>query len=522
MKFRYLFSTVLAASLFFTGCSQNDPETLTEIQVSNSYLTVPESGGTATFTITSTVDWEFRTEKTDAKGKVTKIWPEWLTADKMNGKAGSSTVTLTAQATEFGREAELIIAIDDHTSQFLMVRQGSLEASEATCEDVIDGPDGKTYIVEGVCTSISSTTYGNWYLEDETGEVYIYGTLDAEGKAQNFASLNIEVGDVVKVQGPKTTYGTTVELVDVTVLSIKKALLTVIDTENVIGNDGGEINVRVAYKGKGVFLEASEYDWIEYAGVKYVAGVPTKTEPNPADTAVIKFNIVPFEGNGTREGELKFTSYSGSSNTVGSCKILQGIIDINAAGVNAKADGSTRYRVTGYIHSIVGNENYGNMYLVDYSDTVYVYGTLDAEGKSGNFPSLGIKAGDIVTVVGPKSSYKGDPQMVNVSVEKHFPVEDVTVAAFLEKSNSNDVYYRLTGTAADVKDNDKNGYFNIVDETGTVYVYGLLKGFGGPKQQFPDLGIKNGDKVVLVGCRGSYGATQEVVNAFYVSHESAK
>ena len=65
---------------------------------------------------------------------------------------------------------------------------------------------------------ITSTTYGNWYLEDETGEIYIYGTLDAKGGEKNFLSWGLEVGDEITVQGPKTTYYTTVELVNVTVI----------------------------------------------------------------------------------------------------------------------------------------------------------------------------------------------------------------------------------------------------------------------------------------------------------------
>ena len=62
--------------------------------------------------------------------------------------------------------------------------------------------------------------YGNWYLTDETGTIYIYGTLDAKGNEKNFLSLGIEVGDIVTVEGPKTLYGTTDELVNVTVVSL--------------------------------------------------------------------------------------------------------------------------------------------------------------------------------------------------------------------------------------------------------------------------------------------------------------
>ncbi len=93
---------------------------------------------------------------------------------------------------------------------------------EATCAEIIAGADGTTYRVTGKCTEIVNTLYGNWYLEDATGKVYIYGTLDAEGNTKNFESLGIEVGDVVTVEGPRKTYKETIELVDVKVINITK------------------------------------------------------------------------------------------------------------------------------------------------------------------------------------------------------------------------------------------------------------------------------------------------------------
>ena len=91
-----------------------------------------------------------------------------------------------------------------------------------TCQDVINGQDGTIFRVKGKCTNILNTTYGNWDLEDETGTIRIYGTLDAEGKTKNFLSLGIEVGDIVTVQGPRKDFNGTIELVDVTVISIEK------------------------------------------------------------------------------------------------------------------------------------------------------------------------------------------------------------------------------------------------------------------------------------------------------------
>ena len=93
---------------------------------------------------------------------------------------------------------------------------------KATCAEIIAGTDGTVYEVKGTCTEIKNTTYGNWMLKDETGEVYIYGTLDASGATKNFTSLGIEVGDVVTVQGPRKYYNGTIELVNVTVVKIEK------------------------------------------------------------------------------------------------------------------------------------------------------------------------------------------------------------------------------------------------------------------------------------------------------------
>ena len=102
-----------------------------------------------------------------------------------------------------------------------IVEMSSSQVIEATCKQVIDGPDGAIYRVTGVCKEILNTTYGNWYLEDETGTIYIYGTVDSNGQYPRYTSwesFGINVGDTITVQGPKKTYANTPELVDVQVL----------------------------------------------------------------------------------------------------------------------------------------------------------------------------------------------------------------------------------------------------------------------------------------------------------------
>ena len=105
---------------------------------------------------------------------------------------------------------------------YLYSLNGKTSMKHETIAQVIAGEDGNTYKVRGEVTSITNTTYGNYYLKDETGELLIYGTLDANGQTKNFASLGIEVGDIVIVEGPKKTYNGTPELINVTVLKIEK------------------------------------------------------------------------------------------------------------------------------------------------------------------------------------------------------------------------------------------------------------------------------------------------------------
>ena len=76
--------------------------------------------------------------------------------------------------------------------------------------------------------------------------------------------------------------------------------------------------------------------------------------------------------------------------------------------------------LTGVVANIVSTE-YGNFDLCDESDTVYVYGLLTAAGESKKFASLGVVAGDTLTLKAIYNEYNGNPQVKNgifVSVKK--------------------------------------------------------------------------------------------------------
>lgn len=100
-------------------------------------------------------------------------------------------------------------------------------------------------------------------------------------------------------------------------------------------------------------------------------------------------------------------------------------------------------------------------------------------------------------------------------------IEKLTVAEFLAKEVDENTYYELTGTVSNIS-SDYHGNFDLVDETGSVYVYGIssVKG-AGDKNVLANLGIKAGDAITICGTRGEYGSTVEVMNAYYISHIAA-
>jgi RPA family protein len=314
------------------------------------------------------------------------------------------------------------------------------------------------------------------------------------------------------VHGPRTTYGSTIELVDVTVDKITPSLIKAAVDEVEVPQEGGQFEVAVLYKGDGLEIDY-DADWLSVKSM--VKGADDSTR--------VAFAAQPNEG-GDREAVISMTSATSSASSTIQVTVAQvgAIIDATVAEFIAAAEDATQYRISGIISRDTGSD-YGNIYIKDATGEIYIYGVLDAEGKTKQWNNMGINEGDIITVITPRRSYKGTPQGVNATVDAHIPVVEATVAAFLAAAEDN-TYYRLVGTAGDLSGAGKYGNFNISDETGEVYIYGLLSGWGGAKGQFETLvaetGLKTGDLLTIVGKRTSYKGTPQVGSGFYVDHEA--
>ena len=504
MKLKYFISFFALVALL-ASCSDDDAMTLLdEIQVSSSYVSINEAGGSNTITLNAKEAWSFDTQEI----------PSWLTISPTSGGAGETQVTFSAPATPDGRTAVLHIACADK-SQTINVIQGLSVVSEATCAEVIAGPESKTYRVTGTVRSIVNTTYGNWYLVDETGEVYIYGTLDAKGQTKNFLSLGLEVGDIVTVEGPKTLYNGTVELVDVTVVNIQKSLVKVegYDPEDAtIPVEGGNVAVNLTCKtNNGISVEIPE-DAKDWLGIVSISG---GAEP------VVTFHAGANAG-GDRSATVVFKTTDKGKEYTAQATIYQkgAIVAASVAEFLAAEVGDTQYRITGVITS-VKNTTYGNVYVRDWSGETYVYGI----GAKGFFETTGLKAGDVVTLVGKRGEYNGTPQMTGAVLEASTVVTPIDIDAFLDMPDDPNTYYMLTGEIVEIA-NPVYGNLYLEDETNQVYVYGCYPGWGATgdnrKNWLETAGITVGDKLSVIGVKSTYNGTPQLSNGIYFSHEKAQ
>ncbi len=496
MKLRYIFSALAAAALAFVGC-QEEERFLDELQVSQSIIALPIEGGQVVVDVTAVDNWE-----------ITDI-PEWVTVSPATGSAGTTQVVFSAAEGKETREAILYINIRE-VQQVLNVMQMAekVDLPFTDCQTVLkENIVGKNYKVKGTITDLTNyDKYGCFYVNDGTATVYVYGSM-------NPTQFSPEVGDIISFEGPWTSYG---NFDDVTILSLEKSLIKL---EKVLPStplplDGGVATALLTIKEGDLTIEIPEADqaWL-------TAGEPTSI----GGMTSVELTAAANEG-GARTSTVTFKVNVGGKDYIAMADIEQlgAIAEVSVADFLAAEVGTSLYKLTGKVANLQAGD-YGNFDLVDATGSVYVYG-LTATQVSKNdksFPTLGIKEGDIVTLIGTRADYKGTAQVGGpayyVSHEGH---KTATVAEFLAAATG-DTWYQLTGTITNLQTGDY-GNFDLVDETGSVYVYGItVAPVAKNDKSFPKLGLKEGDKVTLIGKRADYKGTPQVGGpAYYISHEA--
>ena len=348
--------------------------------------------------------------------------------------------------------------------------------------------------------------------------------------------------------------------------------------------DNGTTKEDAYVTGKITKIKTAEADISKYKNIDYIISDGTNeltvfrgknidnadfTEPgqiNVGDEVVVFGKLTKYVKDGNVTPEVAQGNYivkltkGGSTPSGGDAKgtgTASDPFNIAAAIAKCKEVGETASTEKYYIKGVVVtggtvSGGYGNVTfkMGDSKDATELFTAYQVAGSDGEKLADGyeVKAGSTVIVYGPIVNYKGNtPETSGKSAAQIVTIDGkktnegsgggsqggggaqtgadgstiISVADFNAAAESTDVWYQLTGTVKNLKDNDQYGNFDLEDSTGSVYVYGLLSEKGGAKKKFQELaaekGITNGKTITIVGNRGSYNGKIEVMNAYFIS-----
>jgi len=190
---------LLALGATLVACSK--PASL---NVLSNTLQIGYDGGTAQISFITNLDWSVSSSQ------------PWITVSPSSGSGSknSQMVTVTAEANpgDAERSAELTVRAGD-LSQVVSVKQPAMP--RLTISEFRSKKVDKTtwYKLTGEIASIANESYGNFYIVDETGYVYVYGLCEKQVGAndQSFDKLKLKAGDKVTMMTLRSEYNGTVE-----------------------------------------------------------------------------------------------------------------------------------------------------------------------------------------------------------------------------------------------------------------------------------------------------------------------
>ena len=546
--------SLAALAVIPTACEEEDgPSGAPSIELSEGTIEFEKAGETKTVKVTATRDW-----KVDVPSTI-----DWISVDPKSGKGnGKATdVKITVLANDgMDREASIVFTIgfEDKALTVKQAGTGSLEDLLIYYNDFDKTAAEKTYGTSGTSWPYLDQ-FDGWQNATGKGagaEKYGYNAMSARSNSNSNGNYSDYDGSGVN----NLFFGSSAYfLVQDIALGGNTNIALSFGSEKYL-QDGESIFLNSEFH---VYLSADAAKWVELTDYTFAGGttaarwnlangtfsVPAGTQKISvcfkADVASayrlddVRLTVSDKAGTSldfSKGVEMDFSSNSGGGNTGGETKEP---IAATVAEFIAAAESSTQpYKLTGVIGGSI-NSTYGNFDLTDESGTVYVYGLTKTNLGYGatndqSYASIGLKAGDKVTLIGFRGSYNGKVEVVYPYYVSHEagsgsgeevkePVT-ATVADFIAAAESSTQPYQLTGVIGG-SINTTYGNFDLTDETGTVYVYGLTKtnlGYGATNDKsYASIGLNAGDKVTLIGFRGSYNGKVEVLYPYYVSHEAS-
>ena len=202
---------VLAAVAAVCSC-KSDPRALpAEVSAGTDTLSFGKEGGEQTVMLTATRDWV--AEVSYVNGDTS----DWLTLGSSSGSASSEPVEITVSVgadKDSDREAVIVFRADFIEDRVRVIQKGE-HVDYTTIEEFVDAPlpssdsEAVWYEMCGTIISIEDTYYGNFWIKDRTGILYVYGLTasQVERNDNTFASLELEIGDELVFKSRRAEYG---------------------------------------------------------------------------------------------------------------------------------------------------------------------------------------------------------------------------------------------------------------------------------------------------------------------------
>ena len=400
MKLKYIIASFVAAAALLVGCTVEEPVSkLVGLEVSEDYVSVAaESQTSATITVTADGSWT-----ASVKGG------DWLSVSPANGSGGQTTMTISAADASAARKAAVYIVMGDKT-KIVTVSQlapQGVDVEPSTCAEVYAG-ENITYRVTGTVTTIANTSYGNWYLND--------GTVEGDG---------IEVGDKVTVEGPKSVYQGTVELVDASIIKIEKSLIDASLTTATVSPAAGKDTLLVSSKVQPVLVTVNA-DWVKVSDLTEEGNYLITYDANP------------------RTADRTATFTIKAPGAVKAVTLTQAGVPATGMTVTEIIAAADNDMVQTLPSTVVVALTTRGAVLSDGQNALYAYGNSAAALKTGN----GVK------VSAKKTTYNGVPELTDITdvfvdsegnAVNHPTATDITATA-AEYNASVAEYIKLSGT----------------------------------------------------------------------------
>ncbi len=372
------------------------------------------------------------------------------------------------------------------------------EAKKVTVAEFLAAAEDSTiYELTGKITNVTNTTYGNFYLNDGTGEVLIYGLSSPSGEQKYWAESGAKVGDTITVQTVRTSYNGTPQGKDAIFVSL-------------VPGEGGETPTPEPAEGP------------------YASDVAFVCSTDDSTNCVYSLGTTTIDGSAATGFKLGTSKKSGyfKSAALG----VSGDKYLNFYAVAWKDKSATLYyRVDGgAAQSLTPAANAGATSNPPYNALAFAdtdHYSVKLTGLTAtstiefstdeSFSVVSNETSGRVVVCGVKLTDEPIGNEGGNDTPTPEPgVVKATVAEFLAAAEDSTIY-ELTGEITSVT-NTTYGNFYLKDATGEVLIYGLCSP-SGEQQYWAESGAKVGDTITVQTVRTSYNGTPQGKNAIFVS-----